>query len=304
MITFKQLEAIYWIAKLGSFGRAARKLHTTQSAISKRIQELEAIAATPLFDRSRRAARLTERGEEFLAIAQEMLHLRARGMELIGSSELARRRLRVGVTEMTALTWLPRLVAALRHSFPLIDLQPEVESSQTLHRRLQQDMLDIVIIPDAFRSARFESVPVGKVKMTWMCTPELSVPEEVVPLAELNNWTILSQDERSGSGLIYKQWLQERGVRLDNCISSNSLIALLGLAVSGAGVCYLPRQAANALLLSGRLRTVQTDPELPPLDYVAMFRSGSMPGIETLVLDQARTCCDFSLPIYGSSTGA
>ena len=41
MFTYKQLEALYWIAELGGFAAAARKLNTTQSAISKRVQELE-----------------------------------------------------------------------------------------------------------------------------------------------------------------------------------------------------------------------------------------------------------------------
>jgi len=45
MLTFKQLEAVYWVVKLGGFAAAAAKLHTTQSAVSKRVQELE-----PLFD--------------------------------------------------------------------------------------------------------------------------------------------------------------------------------------------------------------------------------------------------------------
>ena len=38
MMTFKQLEAIYWVTQLGGFSQAADKLHTTQSAISKRVQ--------------------------------------------------------------------------------------------------------------------------------------------------------------------------------------------------------------------------------------------------------------------------
>ena len=38
-MTFKQLEALYWIAKLGGFAQAANQLHTSQSAVSKRVHE-------------------------------------------------------------------------------------------------------------------------------------------------------------------------------------------------------------------------------------------------------------------------
>jgi DNA-binding transcriptional LysR family regulator len=63
MITLRQLEALYWIVQLGTFERAAAKLNTTQSAISKRIQELEAACHITVFDRDRRGAKLTEKGE-------------------------------------------------------------------------------------------------------------------------------------------------------------------------------------------------------------------------------------------------
>ena len=56
MITLRQLETLHWIAQLGTFERAAIKLNTTQSAISKRIQELEAASGLAVFDRSQRGA--------------------------------------------------------------------------------------------------------------------------------------------------------------------------------------------------------------------------------------------------------
>ncbi|WP_436315798.1 helix-turn-helix domain-containing protein [Variovorax sp. LjRoot84] len=40
----------------------ARKLNTTQSAISKRVQELESSLGAPLFDRAQRNAKLSEKG--------------------------------------------------------------------------------------------------------------------------------------------------------------------------------------------------------------------------------------------------
>lgn len=54
MITLRQLEALYWISHLGTFERAATRLNTTQSAISKRIQELELVVGLAVFDRNQR----------------------------------------------------------------------------------------------------------------------------------------------------------------------------------------------------------------------------------------------------------
>lgn len=48
----RQLEALYWIAKLGGFSAAALHLRTTQPAISGRIAALEGELGVQVFERS------------------------------------------------------------------------------------------------------------------------------------------------------------------------------------------------------------------------------------------------------------
>ena len=57
-MNLRQVETFYWAARLGSFAQAAHRLNATQSAISMRIQELEARIGIALFDRSQRLLRV------------------------------------------------------------------------------------------------------------------------------------------------------------------------------------------------------------------------------------------------------
>src|SRR6218665_293996 len=107
MLTFKHLEAVYWVAKLGGFTQAAQKLHTTQSAVSKRVQELEGLFSTDLFDRSQRTARLTEKGEEMYAVAKRMLADRDEVVERFQRPEALERRLRIARPELSPMTFFP-----------------------------------------------------------------------------------------------------------------------------------------------------------------------------------------------------
>ena len=132
MPTIKQLEALRWIVALGSFEKAAERLHTTQSAISKRVQELEVELRTPVFDRTQRSSRLTVKGEAIMALAEELLSVRDRILAVGTGRAVAMRHLRFGVTELTAMTWLPAFVSELRASYPRIVLEPEVEMSADL----------------------------------------------------------------------------------------------------------------------------------------------------------------------------
>ena len=54
MIDLRTLEVFYWVVKLGGFGRAAEKLHTTQPAGSGRIAQREQSFSIRLLDRSQR----------------------------------------------------------------------------------------------------------------------------------------------------------------------------------------------------------------------------------------------------------
>lgn len=303
MPSFNQLEALYWIDQLGSFERAARKLNTTQSAISKRVQELEKESRAPLFDRSRRSARLTAHGRAVLAVGADILALHDRLHELMNSTNGAGRRLRLGVTELTALTWLPGLVAMVRDSDCEIELWPEVESSETLLARLLDDAVDMIVVPDAFRDPKLEAIRVGQAANAWMCSPHLKVPRGRVALTTLNRFTVLTQDNRSGSGRIYRRWFENEGLSFSKTLSSNSLIALLGLTASGLGVSYLPVDAARPLLRSKQLRIVSTDPQLPPIDYIVMRRRARITPPEDFVLACIRRTCNFSSAIYDQAAG-
>ena len=87
MVTFKQLEAFHWICQLGGFQRAAERLHASQAAISKRIQELEQAFDAQLFDRSSRDARLTPKGHELRPLVEGLLRQREQFEDAIARPE-------------------------------------------------------------------------------------------------------------------------------------------------------------------------------------------------------------------------
>lgn len=68
--TLDQLRVFVAVIDCGSFSRAARELHRTQSVISYTIANLEAQLNVELFDRSKRKPTLTEAGKALLADAR------------------------------------------------------------------------------------------------------------------------------------------------------------------------------------------------------------------------------------------
>ena len=293
MITFKQLEALYWIARLGSFAAAAEKLYTTQSAISKRVQELETQFRVEVFDRSKRTARLTEKGTEILRYATSLLEQRDQFIERASSSEVLIRHFSLGVTELTAMSWLPRLVQRVRSEFPRVNIEPEVDLSASLFERLMNETIDLIVIPDVFSDSRCVSVPLATVENAWMAAPEVYTGDEPLGYEDLARFTMLMQGTRSGTGLVYGRWLVEHGVGVARSIPCESLVAQVGFTVSGLGVSYLPVPAMAPLLQAGRLRRLPVKAQLPQVRYAAYYRSDRDSNFRKRVSELARESCNF-----------
>nr|WP_315426562.1 LysR family transcriptional regulator [uncultured Albidiferax sp.] len=305
MITFKQLEALYWIAQLGGFSQAANKLHTTQSAVSKRVHDLEALFETELFDRAQRSARLTEKGEEMFLLAKKLLAQRDAAIEQFSRPEVMERRLRIGITELTAMTWLPRLIALIQQHYPKVTIEPTVDSSPQLRDKVLADELDLVFVPDAFADTRIASTKVGQVEHAWMCKPGLlptgqsGQPGQRMRLHEIAQYRMLVQGTQSGTGRVYDAWMKQQGAEPGEVIVVSNLLAMLGLVISGLGVSYLPHRCLAPLVAAGMLTVIDVTPALPPMAYVAMHKGEHRSALVASIVMLAQECCDFSAMFQG-----
>lgn len=304
MVTLKQLEALYWVAELGTFDKAAHRLHTSQSAISKRILELESATNMPIFDRSMRNARLTIKGEELLQLAQQMLNLERQIQGLQSDNLKPIRKCRLGVTELTAWTWLPSLVTALQTLHPNIRIDPVVDSSQVLFGRLQEGSVDLIIAPNAFHDPDIAFVQLALVEFCWMAAPgAVTLNRDTLRMEELVQHSILVQGSRSGPGLFFKKWIKEQGISITKMLSSDSLNAIVGLTVAGLGVGYFPRACFQPLVDAEKLVILPVRPSLPSVPYVAMYRTDGPSALIEETVEIAKKTCNFRATLDRSLYG-
>ena len=163
-----------------------------------------------------------------------------------------------------------------------------------VREKVLADELDMIIVPDAFADTRIPTKAIGRVESAWMCKPGLLSTRRIMKLRELAAHTILAQGGKSGTGIIYDRWFKSQAVAPSNAISCNSLVALIGLTVSGLGVSYLPRRCLDGMIERGLLDVVRTVPALPDVTYVAMYRGGQRSRLVSSIIRLAQATCDFS----------
>jgi len=303
MATLKQLRALVAIVDLGTFEAAAQRLGIAQSAVSRQIQDLEEWFGFALFDRSSRAARITFEAGEVIDQARKVLLQYDVLESSLMSNEVLSRHLRIGITELSALTWLPRFVATMAEKYPRVRVEPEVELSVRLKDNLINGQLDLIVVPDAFSHNGVIKSPLGEVVNGWYAAPSLAPPEGEVELTELSHFTLLAQGNLSGSGVLMEEWLSTQNLKPVSLIPSNSLVALVGLTISGLGISYLPHCIASGFVDAGRLREIQTVPSLPTVNYVALVRADTYSPFYRAVVQIAKATCQFTEAFMGATAG-
>jgi DNA-binding transcriptional LysR family regulator len=102
-----ELRAFCLAADLGSLGRAAVALRTSQPALSKRLRSLESVAGAKLLERSRSGVTLTADGKRLYPEARKLLDQADAVAELLGGLGGREGPLRLAVSHTIAEFVLP-----------------------------------------------------------------------------------------------------------------------------------------------------------------------------------------------------
>ncbi|MGC3989210.1 MAG: LysR substrate-binding domain-containing protein [Chthoniobacteraceae bacterium] len=140
----RHLRILATVVQAGGFSAASRVLGSTQSTISKAIQQLEHDCGMPLLERLPRGVRPTSAGEIVLRRAAAMLageeNLQA---ELDALRGLETGRLRLGVPPLGSSVLFAPLIAEYRRRHPGIQIDLHEEGSHTLEHAVLTGEIEI-----------------------------------------------------------------------------------------------------------------------------------------------------------------
>ena len=215
-VDLSRLETFLAVARHGSFTRAARELHLTQSGVSRQVQRLERELGAELFVRSRASLRLTPAGERVRAFAEQALagygrlqvELGAAGGGLAGA-------LRIAASTTPGEFLVPTLLSEFTALYPAVRPEVVMADSAAVVAELRAERADIgfVGIRAASRELRHEAVMDDEVV--------LAVPgghpfaaRGSVSLEELEGQTFIGREEGSGTLASVRQAAAREGLDL------------------------------------------------------------------------------------------
>ena len=145
-LSLRHLTLIVAIADRGSLQAAADAVGLTQSAVTKALQEAEALVSAQLFTRGNRGVTLTAEGRILVAHARLVLsQLRHAGQELEDLRSGTGGRVAVGVSVSAAVRMLPEAIGAVRNTRPNLAITVQEGTTDILLPQLRQGELDLII---------------------------------------------------------------------------------------------------------------------------------------------------------------
>ncbi len=146
------------VAEHQNFTRAAEALHVSQPTLSQQIKQLENSLQVQLLDRSGRAVRLTDAGENYLSYARRALRELDAGTRAIHDVQnLSRGSLRLAMTPTFTAYLIGPLVEGFSARHPGIAISVQEMTQDRIEAALAADTLDLGIAFAPARSSEIET---------------------------------------------------------------------------------------------------------------------------------------------------
>jgi DNA-binding transcriptional LysR family regulator len=251
----RQLEIVQAVAETGSFTGAGRKLHVSQSAISRQILLLEDELHEPLFLRNGRRIRITPAGDALLSLSRRVFTDVKETVTLIGESQqMLTGNLRLAGGMTVCLYVFPVLLKEFRRLHPKVDLKLITGSSQRLLQELRSGSADLGFLTLPVNEPDIIAVPAMEEELLLVTHPSH-------PLAK--NRRIVSQDLvrqpfvlfESGSNtrrLIDELFVREM-IQPEIVMETENVEILKALVRTEMGITIIPYEAVAREVRSGQL---------------------------------------------------
>ncbi|MDD3609782.1 MAG: LysR family transcriptional regulator [Halothiobacillaceae bacterium] len=237
------LLAFLAVAETGSFSGAARRLHLTQPAVSKRVLALEQELGVALFDRVGRGIRLTEAGTALLPVARRLrMDLGEARRVLAELDGRVRGTLRLVTSHHIGLHRLPGILRDYTRRYPEVHLELGFLDSEAAFQAVARGEYELAIVtlpPQA--PAELD------VRLLWQDPLPIAVSREH-PLARLERPTpaglspyrALLPAARTVTRMRIEHWLAVQGGFTGAVMEVNYLETLRSLTGIGLGWSALP----------------------------------------------------------------
>lgn len=276
MDRFQCLQVFVKVAERGGFAAAARDLAMSPPAVTRAVSALEDRIDTRLLIRTTRSVRLTESGERFLQDCRRILvDLEEAEEAAVGSHAAPRGELRVTAPVLFGRLFVTPILGDFLDRYPLVNCQTLfIDRIVNLMDEGQDIAIRIGNLPDSSLIA----VRAGTVRWVMFAAPDYlkkhGLPQHPTDL--VRHRLIQSTAIETASEWPFQENGTSRSIQIEPRLRINTNDAVAELAARGWGISRLLSYQIAPQLAEGRLQTILSEFEPPPMPIHVVHQEGRM----------------------------
>jgi DNA-binding transcriptional LysR family regulator len=254
-VDLRQLEILQAIAETGSFTASGRKLHVSQSAISRQILLLEEELGEPLFLRVGRQVRMTPAAESLVQLGQRVfLDVRETVGAITDRTRELRGTLRLSGGMTVCLYVFPPLLKHLHRVHPQLDVRLTVATAGRSVQEIRGGRVDAGLLTLPVEESDLVTVPVLREELLLVTTPThpLARRRKVAP-KDLARLPFILFEMGSATRKVIDTFFAGEGMEPTIVMDTENVEIIKAMVKTGLGVGIVPYQAVAREVKAGQL---------------------------------------------------
>ncbi|KTC89079.1 LysR family transcriptional regulator [Legionella cincinnatiensis] len=263
------LQSFLAVVELHSISLAAKKLHITQPALSKRIKKLESEWNTQLFISSGLRTELTEKGKQLLPYVRQMMHLNTELLKNTGKNvNQPQMLLNLGTTAYVAKTIVPPMMIYMSSLGLNYFINTNLTADKDVVHSLKEGGNDLIISPFVDNTPETKSIRLWSEKLIFVVGPShpLAKIKEELSLAELAEFDAILMEKNFMIRKIIDKEVEKQKLTLKIRAEANIIYNNIALVEYGMGWCIIFERLLNPNLIPLRLANYT-----PTIDFYCHF---------------------------------
>ena len=257
----RQLEILQAIAETGSFTACGRKLHVSQSAISRQILLLEEELGEPLFLRVGRQVRMTPAAESLVQLGQRVfLDVRETVGAITDRTRDLRGTLRLSGGMTVCLYVFPPLLKRLRRVHPHLDVRLTVAMAGRSVQEIRGGRVDAGLLTLPVEESDLVTVPVLREELLLVTTPThpLARRRKVMP-RDLDGQPFVLFEVGSATRKVIDQFFATEKIEPTIVMDTENVEIIKAMVKTGMGIGIVPYQSVAREVRAGQLFCARVD---------------------------------------------
>lgn len=244
-ITLRQMQAFLAVTEMGTFTKAAERLHMAQPALSQLVRDLERELGIRVLDRTTRRVELTEGGREFHGAAVKIVQdLDTAVQAANGLAERKRGRIVVALPPLLAAVIVPPAIAALQAQSPGLQVSIIDARNDLVLEAVRFGKADCGVGTFSALEDNIERSPLARDSLMLFCSAGSPFARKTsAAWFDLSDEPLVTLTRDSGIRLLVEVGYENAQIALKPAYEVAQIATALALVEAGLGIAVLPTYA-------------------------------------------------------------